>query len=472
LLAADTGVLAGMAAVQVYFFAKLGIYPLIDDADGYVRYADEIASALALPVSPASPAPASLWTSPDFLGTVGTLSMFRMPGYSFLIMLTKLLAGSIWVETIVGLQIVLAILAGYAVYRTVSTVSGYRVLGFICAFIFIVSYRTELDRRVITDSIYTSIATLLICWAVCLIYLRQAPTRLGIATAGLGFCALFLLREMTLTLALAALPLMVLLVSGTGSPMRWARRLVVLYTPLVAAVTVVLIWNYGRTGYAFITTGAETSAVYSLGQLEKRGTPVFTSDSPLDRTARDRLRTYAFPEAMYVSVDLFRNYGLTAPEIAGLATRKYFAAWRQHPGPMFDMLWSNLRQWRYVMFNAFARDVMAASASCVLCNGYERHVVNLFLLCMIILPSTWLLVSLVWPWARRHFLIVVCLSIYVVVPSAAYAAVSFDLRYVLFTIAPLLLILALSVGAAARACKDLARRLIFQGGNIGAEVSA
>jgi hypothetical protein len=74
--------------------------------------------------------------------------------------------------------------------------------------------------------------------------------------------------------------------------------------------------------------------VQALLPLVKQQLPVFDGDDVYDRTARDTLWSDDYAMIDELNRKLFLA-GLTAPEMAEAATRRYFRAWWRFPGAMF-----------------------------------------------------------------------------------------------------------------------------------------
>jgi hypothetical protein len=218
-----------------------------------------------------------------------------------------------------------------------------------------------------------------------------------------------------------------------------------LYIPLFSVVVTMLLWNYTRTGHPFITTGAQTAAVYTLAQLEKNGTRVFYDDTPLDHAARKHLQKYDFVEGLAINGDLARDQRLSAPEIAELAAKKYARVWVENPKAMLSYTWDNIQKTRYVMFSTAVGKRLGNSPF------YEFLSVNLYLLCTVALPLSFIISSWFFRFVRPYLWLVLSLSIFIAGSILMYAVMSMEARYVLVTITPALLIFTLAV----RACRGL-----------------
>ncbi len=91
---------------------------------------------------------------------------------------------------------------------------------------FAVSYQAYFERFILTDSLYTSLFTLIVCYAASHSYMEKEVGALAMAAIGLMLGLLFLMREATLVLAFELAPLLILAVSnGRGVPCRGAGRI-------------------------------------------------------------------------------------------------------------------------------------------------------------------------------------------------------------------------------------------------------
>jgi hypothetical protein len=105
------------------------------------------------------------------------------------------------------------------------------------------------------------------------------------------------------------------------------------FLPIVAVCSWMAADNFARSGHAVITTSRQVVMVQAVLPLIKKGLPVFDGDDLFDRTARDTLRGDDYGRIEELNKNLFLA-GLTAPEIADEATRRYFRAWLRFPAAM------------------------------------------------------------------------------------------------------------------------------------------
>jgi hypothetical protein len=116
-------------------------------------------------------------------------------------------------------------------------------------------------------------------------------------------------------------------------PGRRLRSLCLAFLPIVAVCSWMAANNFARSGHAVITTSRQVVMVQAVLPLIKKGLPVFDGDDLFDRTARDTLRGDDYGRIEELNKNLFLA-GLTAPEIADEATRRYFRAWLRFPAAM------------------------------------------------------------------------------------------------------------------------------------------
>ena len=445
--------------VETYFLFRFGLTPWVDgDGWAYVRLADQLPAMRDWGLLPiVSAATGDNCSSSELRSSIALCSpyvpdwrdlyvfLFRMPGYPLLILACKWLAGINWQTVLVAVQHFVAVVAAYVVFYVSSRISRSRVCGFLCALLFVFSYRMQYDRAILTDSLCTSAITILVCICVLMWDRRQLPSAFQLFVGGCCLALLFLIRETVLVVGLAALPLTTIMLLRARPLLARSARLATLYAPLCAAVIFVLTWSYARTGYFFVTTQPLSAGLYSAIRLEKAGTPVFSGDTVLDRVARQTLNSYDFAEAMEINRRLLLEYNLSGPEQAGLMQNKYVEIWYDHPYEMIHLLLDNLKKWPYVFLVTDLIHIFPGY------NGYCRATVVWSYFCGVICPLFIVILGIFAKSIRALVPGVLALLGFALVPTIGYAALDIELRYLIFATAPLLLIFALfsrSVGLA------------------------
>jgi hypothetical protein len=431
-----------MVAVEAYFLWKFGLTP-IDNRDGwfYARFADYLSFGAGVTSVP----PAEDWR--DIFAI-----FFRMPGYPLIISISKWVAGSYWQSFLVSVQLMVAVLAAYSVFRVSWRISGYFLVGLSCGALFLFSHRIQFDRAVLTDSLSTSVITILVCHAVMALCEKRVPSLQSFLIAGLSLACLFWIRESALVIGMAAAPLVFLLLSPLHSAREIVKRLAMFYLPVFISLLVVLFSHFMRTGYMFVTT-QPMSGIFTAILLEKEGTPVFTGDNVLDQVARQTLRNYNYTEAMEINRRLLVDHGITGPQQAVLGQQKYLQIWRDHPVIMAEMFIENLREWPNVFVVSELIDLVPEWYNdYVLCARFLAY------LCAIILPLSIAALAIFVRSARSIFFMVSALIIFIGMPIWFYAVIVMEIRYLIFATAPLLIILALFIRCNAMAFSEVVRR--------------
>jgi hypothetical protein len=440
--ALKSGTLLGIIAVETYSLWKFGLTP-IENRDGwvYARFADQLSFAAGVTPLP----PAEDWR--DIF-----VNFFRMPGYPLIISISKWVAGPYWQSFLVSVQLIFAVLAAYSVFRVSWRISGYLLVGLGCAGLFLFSHRIQFDRAILTDSLCTSVITILVCHAAMASYEKRVPSLKSFLIAGLSLACLFWIRESVLVIGIAAAPLAFLVLSPLHNRREILTRLATLYLPVFVSVLLVLLSNYIRTGYLFVTTQS-MSSLWTGILMEQNGTPVFTGNNALDRVARETLKNYNYTEQMEINRRLLVDHGMSGPQQAALAQQKYFQIWHDHPVIMTQMSIGNLREWRNVF--------IVSELIGLFPKWYDDYVLYarfLAYLCAIIIPVSMAVLSIFVLSTRPSLLIVSALLIFVGMPIFFHAAIVIDLRYLIFATAPLLLILALFIRSIAIGFSELLGR--------------
>jgi hypothetical protein len=467
-IASEWLVISILTAVETYFLFTFGMTPWRDgDGWAYVRLADQLPAIRDWGLLPiVSAAAGDNCSSSELRSSIASCSpyvpdwrdmyvyLFRMPGYPIVIFICKWLTGVHWQTTLVVIQHFVAVVAAYVVFRVSSRISRSRLCGFLCAVLFVFSNRLQYDRAILTDSLCTSAITILVCICVSMWDRRKLPSTFQLFLGGCFLALLFFMRETALVVALAAVPLIAMMLSPARTLLARIARLATLYAPLCAALILVLTWSYARTSHVFVTTQPLSAGLYSAILIEKEGTPVFTGDTLLDQVARQTLNSYDFAEAMKINRRLILEYNLSGPEQANLMQSKYFEIWFDHPYEMMHMLLDNLRVWPYLFLVTDMSDRLQVK------NGYYNAVFLWSYFCGVICPASIMIFSIFAKFARPLVPGALALLVFALLPTIGYAAFAIELRYLIFATAPLLLIFALfvrSVGLAVMLAQEQVR---------------
>ena len=312
---------AVLAAVPA--LAALAIFGIImsPDSPGYVAYAQQI---LARQV----PSGAALLQESQ-----SPVSLFRTPGYPSVLAALMLLSPGEWRLTTVLLQIVAQAALAASVYACALRLGTGRRLAFAAALLPSIGFAAVVQIAVLTDALYAA----LMAGAVVLALQRR------MLWAGLALAAAATLREATPVLAFFYLPLALTL------PARHLRAAAALLLPSLAVAAGLMAWNAARIGQPVLTTSRQTVMVQAVLPLLKRGLPVYDGPGDFDRIARETVGAgeYGMIDALHLR--LFREAGMTAPEMAATATARYWSAWGRFPAAMLAATFNNLRREFFAM---------------------------------------------------------------------------------------------------------------------------
>jgi hypothetical protein len=423
--------LATIAAIFAFFVGRDGIGPYDNnDGRGYIGFADQILAG-------------SMFTSvPDLYTNQMPFSLFRIFGYPTIIAGVRLLAGSYWLELIVALQAGLAIAATYCIYSSVRQISGLYTLGVVCAVIFASSYLAFYVRYVLSDSIYISVTTIVVCWLAVTISTGRTLSKRCLLILGGSLAFLFLIREVTAILAFTMVPL-VALSARRETTHKALQSVAVAFAPLLATYLVVMSWNYWRSGYPVITTAAMGAPLLEVAYAQRlSGIPMFVDDTLLDQTMSKYIKTASYSEILLAERDLLVVHGILSPEQADLSRRKYFQTWWRHPGVMWALTLGHIDFGRSALISPFF-----VTGSAVLRDWYPRYMRALFDLCMFVLPAGWIVAGLIFRRARAPSTLVAALASMSLGTLLFYSAIQTEPRYLLPITAPLFLVLAITMRA-------------------------
>ena len=294
----------------------LAIFGAIEtpDSGGYISFAEQLRAG-PLPSGAAllaeAPAPVSL---------------FRTAGYPALIAIFQSLFGAGWKVALVLFQIATYAALAVTAYRTAIVLSLPRALALLAALVPSVGLGLVVQISILTDAVY---AALLGGAALLLVQAALRPAGGAPLIVGLLLAGAMLLREATLFIAVGFVPA-VWLAARAG---RRLQSLCLAFLPIIAVVACMAGSNFARSGHPVVTTSRQVVMVQAVLPLIRQGLPVFDGDDLFDRTARETLRGDDYSRISELNGKLFLA-GLTAPEIADQATRRYVRAWLRFPVAM------------------------------------------------------------------------------------------------------------------------------------------
>ncbi len=278
-------------------------------------------------------------------------TVFRSFGYPLLIAAATLVVGDGALHLVVLVQIAVSLCATIMVYRLGVTLLRHTTLALLAAAGHALSVTITYDQHILTDSLFN---------ALCVIgftvpingFLRRTSPRLRVLL-GLGA----ILGYACLVRGIGVYVLALILPAYAGwlwvtrdDWLRTGLRLVAFVLPLIIVIGGVMAWNNYRTGYVFFTTGAQYVLIQSLVIIERRGTPIFDGEEPIDKLARKYLKTYEYKEVGLVTRGLFNEYGIDAYHSAKMHTRKYLSALARHP---MALLYHGVRQYEESLIYQF-----------------------------------------------------------------------------------------------------------------------
>lgn len=313
----------GLAAVAALLAALPPLAALLafgiiqtNDSPGYLLYAEALRAG-PLPQGEAllrsGPQPVTLFRTIGFPAVIAALD--ALPGPRFLALITLQIAAQSAVAAascLVALR--LGLPRGPALLAALAPATGYAVFA---------------QVAVMTDALYGALAT---GAALLLLAAGLAGGRLAaVLAAGLLLALATTLREATPYLALAALP-----AAWIAAPRgrRWAGPPLLLAPVLLVALAIAQ-WHAARSGHAVLSTSRQIVMVQAVLPLLREGRAVYHDDTPFDRAARETVHTLGYVGIDALNARLFAE-GFSAPEIAAMASARYWRAWREHPLEMIE----------------------------------------------------------------------------------------------------------------------------------------
>ncbi|MGX9966897.1 hypothetical protein ACVFYP_26475 [Roseomonas sp. F4] len=261
-------------------------------------------------------------------------TLFRTPGYPALLALLQTLAPQSWPGWLVAVQ--MAAQAGLAAlaHRTARALGLGAGLAVVAALLPASGHAMLAQISVMTDAIHGALAggaALLLLWG--------ALRRRGlwpVLLAGVMLALATFVREATAYLALAYLPAAAIAAGRGATGFHRGRALLgmgLLLAPVLLVAGALLAENQRRSGAAVLSTSRQIVMVQAVLPLLARGVPVYDGDDLFDRLARETVGRDGYVGIDSLNQRLFEA-GLSAPEIAALASDRYARAWRRHPGEM------------------------------------------------------------------------------------------------------------------------------------------
>ena len=311
----DTALVALLSAVPpMLALACVGII-VTPDTMSYVAYAEALRN-LPLP------------QGEDLLRS-GAMpaTLFRTIGFPALLVALQAVSPVGWAALLVALQVVAQSLVAAVAHRAGLALGLGRGAAAAAALMPAMGFAVVAQVSVMTDALYGALASLA---ALTLVFAAVDGRAVGrVALAGLLLGLATLLREATVYLVLAFLPAAV-----TAMPRRPVMALALLLLPTGLAAGGMVALNQARSGKPVLTTTRQIVMVQALLPLVKRDVPVFDGEDAFDRAARRFVVPQGYEGIAPMLEALHAEEGLTAPQLAALATARYWRAWRRHPAEM------------------------------------------------------------------------------------------------------------------------------------------
>ena len=294
---------------------------LVEDSHGYLDYAAALRQG-------AIPAGATL------LGEAAVpTTLFRIGGYPAVLTALQTILPDDWLNALVLFQVIaqaavaaasyvaaraLGIRHGLAMASSLLPATGFAVVAQVCVL------SDALSAALITGAALT---------------LLIMPRFAAAVAAGLCLALATAMREATLFVAVGFLPLAFDLPGSVRR--RVAAASIIVLLPCGVCLGQVG-WNVARGAGLVFTTSPQTQMVQAVLPLLRDGYSVYDGDDVFDATARATVGTGEYLAINELHRRLFLA-GMTAPDMASIATRRYFSAWRRFPFAMAGATLGNFR---------------------------------------------------------------------------------------------------------------------------------
>lgn len=305
---------AGLVSlVAIKLFVILFHGPMAQpDSVGYITYADQILRD-------------SRWLH-DQPGGGGDAS-FRMVGYPALIAAFKVFLGDQFGYGILLFQAVLGLAAAASIYGFLREALVDWRWAFFAALCYATGLPLVFDTFILTDGVYGSVIAIAVA-SLGRSAIRGGTTAVQAILVGTMLASAFLIREATLQLVLAFVPLLV--IGACGGTCARIRSVLLLALPVFVVAGLYMSWNQYRSNAYFVTTGMRTAALLPLLEIAGQGAPVFDGDSRLDQAARPFVGKFSFEEVSQINRRL-EAQGFSAIEVDRDVRRKYWQSLFRFP---------------------------------------------------------------------------------------------------------------------------------------------
>lgn len=244
--------------------------------------------------------------SGEFREDGGQPVVYRTPGYP-LFLIPGLFLGSLEAVTI-GLQLIVAVLAGMVVYRTGILLFSSRRAAFCALLLFAIEPTSALFTACLwSETLFTALLAVAVCLAI--EHMAQGRTRTLLASA-ICFAAAAFVRPVGYYVALVAAAFFVVHLWRSRPPLAAVGRLLLF---ACFALVPLFAWqwrNYRATGYGEFSSAADynLAAVDAIAVLESVGIPPEHFPVLIRECAAWRLPAARLPEVRRVALDVMRKH--------------------------------------------------------------------------------------------------------------------------------------------------------------------
>lgn len=252
-------------------------------------------------------------------------TLWKPVGYPALMAAAKLMAGPFWTQAIFVLQAVASLLAGCALFGLARRL-GLPVVWAVAVFLL---YEGALpfstDTLLMSDGLMGSLGTFVLVLFGHRALDRSGPSPTWAVACGLILAVMFTLREVVEYMVVVYGLAVLLIFARPGQRLRAAVAALLLMVPVALTDLAVRAWNHQRTGAFMVTSGLQTAGLFTVLQLNVRDPVVMSGDDVFDRLAREGLTDHQYGDAQRLNQLAFERFGLTAPQLSALVSRKMVA---------------------------------------------------------------------------------------------------------------------------------------------------
>lgn len=258
--------------------------------------------------------------------------LWKTPGFPLLIAAMKLLLHGSWPIGLFVINSTVSLVAGFYLRRMARAFRFGSVLATIVFVLYEFSVPASTDVLIMPDGLYGSLATIALCIVGTQLLDRGDVTYRRMSEAGIIIAICFFLREGFIYLVIPIALALVIPAWLTGTPIRRVAVLMLAISlPTSICAATIASWNRYRTGYFMIANVNQVVFMTALMNMAKMEKGVFAGSDPIDRAARETYSDYAYGDAQNVTIKLFNEYGIKAPEADRITREKFWHAVAAYP---------------------------------------------------------------------------------------------------------------------------------------------